>query len=132
MTLDEIKAAVDAGQTVYWANTGYVVHKDRLGQYLITYLPNGSCIGLTDREGQRLNGKEAEFFIAQSYDAAENPGRKVRIGTPCNGPKTKGELQCVNKLNLPSLSATALSATRQLNSKSASSNWPASCAAGAL
>ena len=44
MTLEDIKAAVDAGQTVHWANTGYVVHKDRLGQYLITYLPNGSCI----------------------------------------------------------------------------------------
>jgi hypothetical protein len=71
MTLDEIKAAVDAGQTVHWANTGYVVHKDRLGQYLITYLPNGSCIGLTDREGQRLNGREAEFFIAQSEDGAK-------------------------------------------------------------
>ena len=63
MTLDEIKAAVDAGQTVHWVNTGYVVHKDRLGQYLITYVPNGSCIGLTDRGGHRLNGKEAEFFI---------------------------------------------------------------------
>ena len=36
MTLEEINAAVDAGQTVHWANTGYVVHKDRLGQYLIT------------------------------------------------------------------------------------------------
>ena len=78
MTLDDIKAAVDAGQTVHWANTGYVVHKDRLGQYLISFLPNGSCIGLTDREGQRLNGKEAEFFIAQSKDAAENPGRQSR------------------------------------------------------
>ncbi len=64
MTLDEIEAAIDAGQTVHWANTGYVVHKDRLGQYLITYVPNGSCIGLTDRSGQRLNGEEAEFFIA--------------------------------------------------------------------
>jgi len=74
MTLDEIKAAVDAGENVHWVNIGYVVHKDRLGQYLISYLPNGSCIGLTDREGQRLNGKEAEFFIAQSKDAAENPG----------------------------------------------------------
>jgi len=71
MTLDEIKAAVDAGQTVHWANTGYVVHKDRLGQYLISFLPNGSCIGLTDRGGQRLNGTGAEFFIAQSQDAAE-------------------------------------------------------------
>ena len=78
MTLDDIKAAVDAGQTVHWANTGYVVHKDRLGQYLITYLPNGSCIGLTDRSGYRLNGKEAEFFIARSKDGAENPARQSR------------------------------------------------------
>lgn len=78
MTLDDIKAAVDAGQTVHWANTGYVVHKDRLGQYLITYLPNGGCIGLTDRGGQRLNGEEAEFFTAQSKDAAENPGSQSR------------------------------------------------------
>ncbi len=78
MTLDDIKAAVDAGQTVHWANTGYVVHKDRLGQHLISFLPNGSCIGLTDREGQRLNGKEAEFFIAQSKEAAENPGSQSR------------------------------------------------------
>ena len=56
MTIDEIKAAVDAGQTVHWASNGYVVHKDRLGQYLITYVPNGSCIGLTDRAGHQLNG----------------------------------------------------------------------------
>ena len=78
MTLEDIKAAVDAGQTVHWANTGYVVHKDRLGQYLITYVPNGSCIGLTDRSGHRLNGKETEFFVAQSKDAAENPGNQSR------------------------------------------------------
>ena len=78
MTLEDIKAAVDAGQTVHWANTGYVVHKDRLGQYLITYLPNGSCIGLTDRGGHGLNGKEAEFFIARSKDSAENPGSQSR------------------------------------------------------
>ena len=78
MTLEEINAAVDAGQTVHWANTGYVVHKDRLGQYLITYLPNDSCIGLTDRGGQRLNGKEAEFFIARSKDSAENPGSQSK------------------------------------------------------
>ena len=78
MTLDEIKAAVDAGQTVHWANTGYVVHKDRLGQYLITYVPNGSCIGLTDRGGHLLNEKEAEFFVARSKDSAENPGSQSR------------------------------------------------------
>ena len=72
MTLEEIKAAVDAGLIVHWANTGYRVHMDDLGQYLITFLPNGSTIGLTDRSGQRLNGDEAEFFIAKSED--------------CNGP----------------------------------------------
>ncbi|SDX75379.1 hypothetical protein [Roseicitreum antarcticum] len=79
MTIDEIKAAVDAGQTVHWANTGYRVHKDRLGQYLITYVPNGSCIGLTDRGGQRLNGDEAEFFVAgPEEDHEENPGHRSR------------------------------------------------------
>lgn len=57
MTLEEIKAAIDAGQTVHWANTGYRVHKDSLGQYLITFEANGSTIGLTDRRGQRLNGE---------------------------------------------------------------------------
>ena len=78
MTLDDIKAAVDTGQTVHWANTGYVVYTDRLGQYLITYVPNGSCIGLTDRGGHGLNGEEAEFFIARSKDSAENPGSPTR------------------------------------------------------
>ena len=34
MNIEAIKAAVDAGQTVHWANTGYIVHKDALGQYL--------------------------------------------------------------------------------------------------
>ncbi|MBU1279480.1 MAG: hypothetical protein KJ943_10195, partial [Alphaproteobacteria bacterium] len=38
----------------------------------------GSCIGLTDRGGHGLNGKEAEFFIARSKDSAENPGSQSR------------------------------------------------------
>ena len=75
MTLEEIKAAVDAGQSVHWANTGYRVHRDDLGQYLITFLPNSSSIGLTDRSGQRLNGDEAEFFIANSEDCI-GPNRR--------------------------------------------------------
>ena len=45
MTLEEIIAAIDAGQTVHWANTGYRVHKDSLGQYLLrlsrTVAPSG-------------------------------------------------------------------------------------------
>jgi len=65
MNIPEIKSAVDAGHSVYWSNEGYRVHRDALGQYLITYLPNGSSIGLTDRSGAKLNGDEASFFVAR-------------------------------------------------------------------
>ncbi len=77
MTLDDIKAAVDGGETVHWANEGYQVIRDRLGQYLIIFLPNGSAIGLTDRSGQRLNGREADFFVSRTAEglAAGQDGR---------------------------------------------------------
>jgi hypothetical protein len=39
LTLEEAKAAIDAGKAVYWANGGYECTKDRFGQYLCTYLP---------------------------------------------------------------------------------------------
>jgi len=65
MNIAEIEAAVDVGKSVHWANEGYVVYKDDRDQYLITYLPNGSTIGLTNRSGDQLNGDEAEFFIAR-------------------------------------------------------------------
>ncbi|WP_413863357.1 hypothetical protein [Tateyamaria sp.] len=64
MNIEDIKAAVDAGQAVHWANKGYIVDKDALGQYLITYRHGGSTIGLTDQSGTRLNGAEAEFYVA--------------------------------------------------------------------
>ena len=60
----EIRAAVDAGRTVHWANAGYRVTKDRIGQYHIVCDHNQHCIGLTNRAGDRLNGKPDEFFIA--------------------------------------------------------------------
>ena len=63
MTLEEIKTAVDAGNRVHWVNSGYVVTRDGLGQYLITFTWNGSAIGLTSRDGTRLNGEPDEFFI---------------------------------------------------------------------
>lgn len=63
MTLDEIKTAVDAGQKVYWFNRGYEVKKDSLGQYLIKFIPNGHCIGLTHLDGVTLNGEPDEFFV---------------------------------------------------------------------
>lgn len=65
MNIKDIKTAVDAGKTMHWVNTGYVVRRDCLGQFLIVYLPNGSAIGLTNRAGTQLNGAEGEFFIAE-------------------------------------------------------------------
>jgi hypothetical protein len=83
MNIAEIKAAVDAGKPVHWANDGYRVHRDGLGQYLITFVRNGSSIGLTDRIGQRLNGAEADFFISErGHGAAADQGREVRGATP--------------------------------------------------
>ena len=68
MTLDEIKTAVDAGDRVHWINSGYVVTRDDLGQYHITFTRNGSAIGLTSRDGTRLNGEPDEFFIKESAE----------------------------------------------------------------
>ena len=83
MNIMQIKAAVDAGKSVHWANEGYRVHRDILGQYLITFVPNGSTIGLTDRSGRRLNGAEADFFISEPrHGAAAEKGREVRGATP--------------------------------------------------
>lgn len=63
MTLEEIKAAVDEGKTVHWANEGYKVVKGANGEYLVCFTANNHCIGLTWRDGKTLNGKPDEFFI---------------------------------------------------------------------
>ena len=47
-SLQDIKDAVKAGKTVHWSNTGYVVFCDSIGQWLIKFLPNNHCFGLTD------------------------------------------------------------------------------------
>ena len=66
MTLEEIKTAVDAGNRVHWVNSGYMVTRDDLGQYLITFARNGSAIGLTSRDGTRLHGNPDDFIIGES------------------------------------------------------------------
>jgi hypothetical protein len=68
MILEEIKTAVDAGSRVHWANSGYVVTCDCLGQYLITFTRNGSAIGLTSHDGTCLNGEPGDFFIEESAE----------------------------------------------------------------
>jgi hypothetical protein len=63
MTLDEIKAAVKAGQTVIWGNPGYRVIVDSLGQWMVRCSWNGYCFGLTHSNGVTMNGKPADFAI---------------------------------------------------------------------
>lgn len=65
MTLDEIKAAIDAGKRVHWANTGYEVIKDCHGRYLIVWQEDKNAIGLTWRDGVTMNGKPEQFFIGE-------------------------------------------------------------------
>lgn len=65
MTIEEIKAAVDAGKPVRWANDGYHVRKNEAGEYYIIFLPNGNNIGLTNRAGDKLNGQPEDFYIAE-------------------------------------------------------------------
>jgi hypothetical protein len=63
MTLSEIKAAVLDGKPVRWMHSGYVVLVDSLGQWMIMYTANRSCIGLTWMDGTTMNGKPHEFYI---------------------------------------------------------------------
>ena len=65
MTLEEIKAAVEAGKTVCWARRNYEVVKDGIGQWLIRSKCNDHYIGLTWADGKTLNGREDQFFIAE-------------------------------------------------------------------
>lgn len=68
MTLEEIKAAVDAGKTVHWGNEGYRVVKWSNGRYQIGWNIGGhneNYIGLTWTDDVTVNGKPEQFFIAE-------------------------------------------------------------------
>jgi hypothetical protein len=45
-TLDDVKNACDKNQEVFWANEGYKVYKDNIGQYLVTFIYNNYTTGL--------------------------------------------------------------------------------------
>jgi uncharacterized protein YcsI (UPF0317 family) len=62
MTIQEILAAVDRGDTVHWGNPGYIVTKDKAShQFYIKCLVTGSATPLFWK-GQ-LAGDEADFFV---------------------------------------------------------------------
>jgi hypothetical protein len=67
MTLDEIKAAVDRGETVCWSNDGYEVRRYVIGArpptYDIVCVHNSHAIGLTWLDGVTMNGDPEDFYI---------------------------------------------------------------------
>ena len=63
MTLEEIKAAVEAGHVVHWHNSAYKVVKDELGQWMLKCIDNGNCLGLTLGDGTTLRGQPEDFFV---------------------------------------------------------------------
>lgn len=64
MTLQEIKDAVLAGQTVHWRNEAYEVMRDKVGQWFIVCRFNGSLCGLTWADGVTMSEKPEDFFLA--------------------------------------------------------------------
>jgi hypothetical protein len=63
MKLDEIKKGVEDGLTIHWANDGYKVIKDKIGQFLIVNIWNDFAWGLTWRDGITMNESEDKFYI---------------------------------------------------------------------
>ena len=68
MKLDEIKKAVEDGFTIHWANDGYKVIKDSIGQFLIINIWNDSVWGLTWQDGITMNESEDKFYIGVSHE----------------------------------------------------------------
>ena len=68
MKLEEIKASVESGKTVHWAQEQYRVIKADNGGWLVMCDTNGHCIGLTHLDGVTMNGKEEDFFIGGKND----------------------------------------------------------------
>ena len=66
MNIQDIKDAVNSGKPVRWSNNGYHVTRDSHGQFNITFQPNQHTIGLTNRAGDRLNGKPEDFYIEET------------------------------------------------------------------
>lgn len=61
MTLEEIKAAVEAGKKVCWSTPLYEVRKAN-DQWLIVCTINNNAIALTWTDGVTLNGQRMDFF----------------------------------------------------------------------
>lgn len=64
-SIGQVKAAVDAGRTVYWANDGYQVIKGSNGEYLIVWNKGGrqeNFVGLTLSEHGGTGPGATKFY----------------------------------------------------------------------
>ena len=93
MNLQEIKQAVDRGETVRWSNDGYTVIKRKDGEYLIKCEATGHAIGLSwvSDNGELLNGKEEDFYIKNQKIINKLNEQEKRN-------KITYELRCLNTL----------------------------------
>lgn len=67
MTIEDIMAAVERGDTVHWGNPGYVVSKDPAShQFHVHCLSTGSMTPLIWKG--KLAGDEGDFFTKSSMD----------------------------------------------------------------
>lgn len=87
MTLEEIKAAVESGDPVYWANISYKVIKDSLGQWFIRH-DSGNTIGLVWSDGKTMNGEPKDFFTQSSLDKKRE--EKIQAYTEMHERREKG------------------------------------------
>lgn len=68
MTREQLIAAMDSGLPVRWKNDGYKCYRDRCGQYLKTFEPNGHTIGIFWRDGIGMNVDPRDCYIMGEYD----------------------------------------------------------------
>jgi hypothetical protein len=62
MNLEQIKTAVNSGQTVCWKNQHYIVVPGKLC-WFIKCVPTGHLSPLTRSDGVTLHGQAEDFFI---------------------------------------------------------------------
>jgi len=68
-TIEQVKEAVESGQTVYWSSRSYKLRKDPKGEWWID-CSNGYITP--------LNGHRAEDFFTESQEVSEDASDKVR------------------------------------------------------
>ena len=89
MTLEQIKAAVESGKSVYYKSLSYQVKKSKSGRFDIVCEFNDFRMGLTWSNGRTVNGKPEDFFCL--------PSILGRCDCPCQEKEPTPDLSHVTK-----------------------------------